>query len=172
MMNLKCQKQSGFTLLEAMLVVGLVAVLAMWGVPNFGRYTAKTQVNNAISQVAGSIKMARSQAMATGRQINLCGLMRDGSGNYSDCSGTPNNWSTGWGVVTSDGTTSTVLQVYEVTGELQITASGNVVVAPNGMRVGGTGGAIAITVSPTNFSDGTLNQSVTINSASLSYKIN
>ena len=176
-LQFKQNKQSGFTLLELMIVVVLVSVFAVWGIPSFGHYTTRTQVNNAIGQVTSSIKLARSQAMATGRQINLCGLAHNGS-NYTGCSGFPADWSNGWGIVASitytdaannEITTTEVLQVYEVTGPLQITAA-DIVITPNGMRTGASD--IVITVSPTNIGDASLDKTVTISSSSLSYKIN
>lgn len=156
--------QSGFTLVELMVVVALVGIVLMWGVPNFSRLTAQKRVEATVTQLVSSIQLARSQAMTTGRQISLCAV--DTSATVTACSGSTTNWSSGWAIIQEG--TGNVLQVFHAPAEMQITGA-KVVVNPNGMRVGG--GAITFTVHPTSIGDTSLDQQVIIESASLSYRV-
>lgn len=153
--------QSGFTLIELMTVIAVVALVTLWGIPNYGNYVAKRRVDSAVTQITASIKLTRSQAMTTGRVVNLCGLNAARTG----CSATPADWSSAWGIVVSSAGNSTVIQVYEAPKLLTIAAD-DIVVGANGMRTGG--GSIVISVTPEGGSTG---KTVTINNASLSYEI-
>jgi prepilin-type N-terminal cleavage/methylation domain-containing protein len=58
----------GFTLLEAVIVVAIVAIGAMLAIPNFTRYRLREQARDAATQMARVLRDARSEAVRTGTQ--------------------------------------------------------------------------------------------------------
>ncbi|MFL9584470.1 pilin [Stenotrophomonas sp. AB1(2024)] len=58
-------KTKGFTLIELMIVVAIIAVLASIAIPAYQNYVAKTQVTAALSEIAPG-KVGVESALATG----------------------------------------------------------------------------------------------------------
>lgn len=75
-----CQEH-GFTLIEAMVVVAIVAVLAALASPSFTAMLQRYRVDSTYESLNNAIQLARIEAIRTGRRVNLetavCGGVAD-----------------------------------------------------------------------------------------------
>lgn len=70
------KKQRGFTLIELMVVISLVALLLAWGIPAFSTWNARNNVEGEIAQLYSNLQYARTNAYAN---KNLTGIYWGGS---------------------------------------------------------------------------------------------
>ena len=90
-MSARFQRRSarGFTLVEAMVVVAILAVVVGIGAPEFSRFIADQRVRGIATDLVASLLVARSEAIKRNADVTLA---RSASG-----------WSSGW-TVASGGT--------------------------------------------------------------------
>lgn len=102
-----CRKTSrGFTLLEALIAVSIVAILLIIGVPVFRDLVASRSVLAHVSDLAGTIRLARTEAIKRGVPVTMCRTDNPLASNPSCASGT--DWSSGWLLFADRGTRGTV----------------------------------------------------------------
>lgn len=82
--------ERGFTLIELMVVIGVVAVLAAIAFPSFQHTIRSNRVATATNQFIASVALARSEAVRTTRGGGICPSV-DGA----TCAG-GTDWSAGW----------------------------------------------------------------------------
>lgn len=121
------KKHNGFTLIELMIVVALVAILAAVGVPSFREFIQNNRLATQANTFLTGLKLARSEAVKRGVNVVVCA-----SNDQVQCAGT---WNNGW-ILFVDGngdnaraTTETLIRVGAGTASpLTLTNSGNPIV--------------------------------------------
>jgi len=64
-------KQSGFTLIEMMIVIAIMAIFVGIAVPNFLSYMPKHRLNGAARQVMGDLMAARMKAVSLNHRVKV-----------------------------------------------------------------------------------------------------
>jgi type IV fimbrial biogenesis protein FimT len=86
---------SGFTLVEMLISVAVVAILLTIGIPSFRYVTNSNRIAAEINGLLGDMQFARAEAIKEGQPVTVCV-----STNGTSCVNT-NNWQNGW-IVFSD----------------------------------------------------------------------
>jgi len=109
------RKQTGFTLVELMIVIVVLAVLATVAIPNLRQILQKSQVKDASGGLTAALMLARSEAVSQARSILVCIT------SSTSCS-TDNGdgWEDGWIVI--EPTSNTILRrVQRLDNEVTVT---------------------------------------------------
>ncbi len=83
---------AGFTLIESMAVLAIIAVLLCIAIPSFSRMLARHRVVTAQWELIGSLQHARGLAITSGRRILFCPLASDVT-----CAN-DTHWEHGWAI--------------------------------------------------------------------------
>jgi type IV fimbrial biogenesis protein FimT len=87
----------GFTLVELLTAIAVLAVLLALAVPNFNDATLSARLNGFANSLVASAQVARSEAIKRNRDITLCR-----STNGTSCAGS-GGWEQGW-IILNGGT--------------------------------------------------------------------
>lgn len=90
-------RQVGLTLIEIMIGLTISVILAAIAVPSFDSFISNNQIRVHVRDVSSALSAARSEAVARGTVVSVCG-----SDNDSSCNGS-NDWSGGLLVFVDDG---------------------------------------------------------------------
>lgn len=69
---MRANKSSGFTLIELIVVVALIAILATWVVPGFQGLIARTTLDSEVERVWQAIRTARAEAAERRTPVRAC----------------------------------------------------------------------------------------------------
>lgn len=69
--------EGGFTIIELMIVVGIIGILAVFAVPNLQALIPRYRLNRGAKEMAGVVQMARLMAISQGRDHRICMLSED-----------------------------------------------------------------------------------------------
>lgn len=89
-------RKNGFTLIELMIVLSIIAILSAIAIPGFSHSIRKQQSELAISQLQRSLSLARQTAISQRVSVVVCP-----SFNGTQCSGDGSSWTAG-GIVFVD----------------------------------------------------------------------
>ena len=84
-------KNSGFTLLELMIVITLAALITAVGIPSFQSTVANQRRTATVNELALAFNLARSEAIKRVRYVSICK-----SADGATCGGDAVEWEDGW----------------------------------------------------------------------------
>lgn len=90
----------GFTLVEAMVVMSIIAILMAVAMPTFRDFAAARAVSAQLSDFAGSLRLARTEAIKRGRAVVMCRTSDPQAADPSCDAGS--DWRSGWLVMQGD----------------------------------------------------------------------
>ncbi|WP_081501152.1 GspH/FimT family pseudopilin [Melaminivora alkalimesophila] len=93
----------GITLIELLVTIAVLAVLVSIAAPSMARFLADWRASSAINAFTGSLRLARTEAIARARPVVMCRVATDTSTSCISSSGA-NGFASGWIVfVNNDG---------------------------------------------------------------------
>ena len=81
----------GFSLIELLIAVAVVGLLVLAAGPSYRNWIAAQQLANHAQFLAGTLTLARSEAIKTGYRVNLCK-----SSDRQRCADDGSGWELGW----------------------------------------------------------------------------
>ena len=134
-------KLKGFTLVEALVVIAIVAVLTAIAMPNLKKFLVGNQIRSAVNDWTLALQTARSEAVRQRMRVRICP-----SSNGSSCSASNTTYEIGWIVTLPDSVKGTnlekILQDYPPLTNVTMTVnkSGSLIYLANGLPVGNFAG--------------------------------
>jgi type IV fimbrial biogenesis protein FimT len=147
-------RTSGFTLLELMITIGVVAILTAIAYPNMRTFMQRNSVIAQANGLQANLQFARGQAAATRSYVSICPLA-PASGSTSPtnttCSTSTGNYQSGWLVYSAktansvySASTSTLQSISPAPNNMTVLANANGVITYNSL------GELVVGGNPTN----------------------
>lgn len=105
-MKIKPLNNLGFTLIELMVTISVLAILLAIAVPSFQSFILNSRLTATTNDLASALAVARSEAVKRATRVTVCKSANSGVTNPT-CS-TAANWQDGWIVFVDGGTAGTV----------------------------------------------------------------
>ena len=124
------RNSSGFTLIELMIVLTIVAVVLVLAPPGMRQLSLSTNLKTYSFDILSSVHLSRSEAIKRNTPVTLC-VSSDGA----TCAGS-GDWEQGWIVLAADGTVikhaQSAMEGYRITGSATAPGSHTMVFQPTG----------------------------------------
>jgi type IV fimbrial biogenesis protein FimT len=112
----RARRAAGFTLIELMIVLVILAAVLVIGLPSFSSAALVSRLKSYANEMVASVYLARSEAIKRNTATTLC---MSADGNACTTSG---DWEQGWIVVVDPNDPTTVLRYYEpLSGDYKLT---------------------------------------------------
>ena len=138
--------QRGFTLVELLVIMTILAVMLGLAVPSFRNFIASQRVKSAAYELSTSMLLARSEAIKRNTSVTIAPA-------------TASDWTSGWNVTYIAGGTATALQNTTSFAGITVTS------APATISFGPTGRSTATSVSYWQFDDGQTTRCIRLDTA-------
>jgi type IV fimbrial biogenesis protein FimT len=136
------QVNSGFTIIELMIALAMVAIIVSIGMPSFTQMVANQRLTSLANDLVGDVLFARSEAAGRGARVTICA-----SANGSTCLGTtPADWSRGrlvFSDINANGALDTgepIIKVTQISTQTSVNSAIAVVPDSNWIAFGAYGG--------------------------------
>ena len=96
--------QNGFTLMELIIVLAIIAIVATLTIPNAGNYVDNNRLAAAAADMASALQTARAESVGRNAPVTICASNQNGT----QCSGAPEQWEKGWILFVDSDTDDTV----------------------------------------------------------------
>ncbi|MCX7241348.1 MAG: GspH/FimT family pseudopilin [Burkholderiales bacterium] len=87
------RKIRGFTLIEAMVVVAIIAILVSLAAPSFSSLIQANTISNSVNTLLSDMRYARSESIRRGGDVVMC---RSATPESSGATCSSGNWNSGW----------------------------------------------------------------------------
>lgn len=125
----------GFTLVELMVTIAVVAVISAIALPSMNEFLVQMRVDNQVSEMQRLLLTARNTAINTGKNTTICPLSN------ADTCADSTNWVGAVGVINEDGV---VKQKSAITsGDKVVFSHKSIVYTPTGQTVSDTSGTMS-----------------------------
>jgi type IV fimbrial biogenesis protein FimT len=92
------RRSMGFTVIELMVVVAIIAIITIFGIPSYKSVTTQNRMAGEINDLTTDIELARSTAVKQGLPVTICPSTdptASPSGTTPSCTAS-SEWNTGW----------------------------------------------------------------------------
>jgi type IV fimbrial biogenesis protein FimT len=86
------RKASGFTMVELIIVMAIIAVLTLLAVPSFQALTVSNRLTTTANELVGAINLARTEAIKRNSNTQFCGSSGNGTGVGASCANPGEVW--------------------------------------------------------------------------------